>query len=282
MRHFSRLAALVCIAALSFTACQENSELDVVEQVPQTVIDQIIDMGFDTQGAEVVAEGYRVEGDIIIRPEDLDSHWGHAHKGNDKQYATNNLVSTSGNRVITVYIPEGTSGRGKNKSSGFNANYVAALDDALGRFNAENLAISFQRVTSSSADIVFTRLGKRDERRGVLGSAGFPTAGGDPYNQVRMSGIIDTNFGWSRSAIATVMAHELGHCIGFRHTDYFDRSISCGGGFSNEGASNVGANHIPGTPTGASASDKSWMLACTGNENRPFNNDDKAALNFLY
>jgi len=147
--------------------------------------------------------------------------------------------------------------------------------------NAENLEIDFQRITTNNADITLNRLGKRDERRGVLGSAGFPT-NGNPFGTISMSGIIISNFGWSIDALATVMAHEMGHCIGFRHTDYFDRSISCGGNTANEGDGGVGANHIPGTPTGATASDKSWILSCTGNESRPFNQDDKTALDFLY
>lgn len=74
----------------------------------------------------------------------------------------------------------------------------------------------------------------------------------------------------------------MGHCIGFRHTDYFDRSISCGGSPSNEGTAGVGANLISGTPSGASLADASWMLSCTDGSNRPFNSDDVTALNFLY
>jgi hypothetical protein len=77
------------------------------------------------------------------------------------------------------------------------------------------------------------------------------------------------------------MAHEIGHCIGFRHTDYMDRSYSCGGSATNEGASTVGAIQIPGTPSGPDAN--SFMLACIGSGmNRPFNNNDKTALSYLY
>jgi hypothetical protein len=78
------------------------------------------------------------------------------------------------------------------------------------------------------------------------------------------------------------MAHELGHCIGFRHTDYMNRSYSCGSG-GNEGqtTTGVGAVLIPGTPSGPDA--KSWMLACIGSGvNRPFNSNDKVALAYLY
>ena len=115
-----------------------------------------------------------------------------------------------------------------------------------------------------------------------MGSAGFPTSSGDPYGQIKMSGILESSYGLSTAGIATIIAHEMGHCIGFRHTDYFNRSISCGGSASNEGDGGVGANHIPGTPTGATLSAKSWMLACTDGGDRPFNNDDKTALDYLY
>lgn len=127
-----------------------------------------------------------------------------------------------------------------------------------------------------------TRLSKSDERRGILGSAGFPTASGDPYNQIKMSGVLESKYGLSTAGIATIIAHEMGHCVGFRHTDFFDRSISCGGGTSNERASTVGAIHIPNTPTGATLAALSWMLACTNGGDRPFNNDDRTALNTLY
>lgn len=97
-----------------------------------------------------------------------------------------------------------------------------------------------------------------------------------------MSGVLESSYGLSTNGIASIIAHEMGHCIGFRHTDYFDRSISCGGGTSNEGDGGVGANHIPGTPTGASLNAQSWMLSCTDGSDRPFNNDDQTALDYLY
>lgn len=82
--------------------------------------------------------------------------------------------------------------------------------------------------------------------------------------------------------MTTVIAHEIGHCIGFRHTDYMNRAYSCGSG-GNEGQENngVGAVHIPGTPTGPDAA--SWMLAClSATTDRPFNSNDKVALAYLY
>jgi hypothetical protein len=275
MKKVLTMFTVVVMALVVFSCQKADLNLDS-QEVPQSVIDQLMVMGFNPDGIEVVEEGYRIERDIIIT-EDFLKNPPHVHRvPNAEQYSTNNLVSTSGSRVITIYAPQG----GNN---GYSPGMIAGLDLAISRYNSENLEISFQRVTSSSgADIVMTRLSKRDERRGVLGSAGFPTSSGDPYGQIKMSGILESSYGLSTAGIATIIAHEMGHCIGFRHTDYFDRSISCGGGTSNEGTAGVGANHIPGTPTGATLSAKSWMLACTDGGDRPFNNDDKTALDYLY
>jgi hypothetical protein len=110
-----------------------------------------------------------------------------------------------------------------------------------------------------------------------IASSGFPS-GGDPYGEVKFNRQYQ-NYG--SGFLTTVLAHEIGHCIGFRHTDYMDRSYSCGGSPVNEGASNVGAILIPGTPSGPDAG--SWMLSClSATTNRPFNSNDVTALRYLY
>ena len=118
---------------------------------------------------------------------------------------------------------------------------------------------------------------------GVLGrSSGFPDAYGNPALIITLNSQPGT-FGSNPSVkwLGTIIAHEMGHTIGFRHTDYRNRAFSCGGLRSNEGQAGVGAIWIPGTPTGPQ-DPGSWMLACTDGSNRPFNPNDIIALNFLY
>ncbi|MFA0962897.1 M57 family metalloprotease [Roseivirga sp. BDSF3-8] len=260
---------------MAFFSCSEEAENVTPYELPQDVLSQIEQAGFSTEGAMSFRDGYLVEGDIYLTGADLQNMSPATTVAAAEQYSTNNLVSTNGSRVITMYAQQGGNG-------GYSAGMIAGLDEAIRRYNAMNLEISFQRISTNSADITMTRLRKGEERQGILGSAGFPTASGDPYGEIKMSGILESSYGLGTNGIATIIAHEMGHCIGFRHTDFFDRSISCGGSAYNEGASSVGANHIPGTPTGASASAKSWMLSCTDGSDRPFNNDDKTALTYLY
>ncbi len=267
--------AAICAAVTLFASCKKEAKDVVTTDVSAETIAQIQRLGFDTEGIQRTPEGYLVEGDIILSEENINSSPSSPNMvvASEEQYRTFNLVSPTKHPVIKVAL--------NNSSTQHEAAFSAALDEAIRRYKAEGLTIGFQRVTTG-ADITVVAY---REVSNVLGSAGFPTSTGSPYNQVRMNtyhystGTGTTNVNY----IATIMAHEIGHCIGFRHTDYMNRAYSCGGRRQNEGqaTNGVGAVHIPGTPTGGDPN--SWMLACVGsNVNRPFNANDKIALGYVY
>lgn len=239
-----------------------------VDAVTQDVINSVKALGFSSGNIIADEGGFIVEGDIFIPSNELKRSLNGAflRVGETEQYRTTNLV-TGLPRTITVAL--------SNKISA--SVYGPVLDEVVRRYNAENLQIKLLRVSSGAAITYDNANGS------YLASAGFPTSSGNPYNLVKVntraigSGTSTTFINYA----ASIFAHELGHCIGFRHTDYMDRSFSCGGSTSNEGASTVGAILIPGTP--AAADPDSWMLACIGSGvNRPFNANDKTALNYLY
>jgi hypothetical protein len=283
-RIFNTMAIAILGSALLYSCATDDVTAD--NEISPEVLSMITNAGFDTDMIYPMksGDGFLIEGDIYLTENDLRGMGNGNRIPSVEQYRTTNLVNAGGGRVITMYAQEATSGgRGKKSSGGYSAGMIAGLDMAIARYNAQNLSVSFVRVTSANgADITMSRLSKGEERQGILGSAGFPTASGDPYNEIRMSGILESTYGLSTAGIATIIAHEMGHCVGFRHTDYFDRSVSCGGGTSNEGDGGVGAILIPGTPAGATLADQSFMLACTDGSDRPFNGDDQTALNYLY
>ena len=268
---FMKVTRLLAVAAMAvvfgFSSCQQEEEITNKAEISEQTLSQITAMGFNNQNVQKVEGGFIVEGDIFLGEKDLANAYDEKalRVGESEQYRTNNLVSV-GTTTRTIRVAITTS---------LPSSYVTALDEAIRRYNAENLRIKFQRV-SSSYNILFS---KAPTGSTYLASAGFPS-GGNPYNSVKVnSDYMGSNPG--TNYLATILAHELGHTIGFRHTDYMDRSYSCGGAYYNEGASTVGAVHIPGTPTGIDGT--SWMLACIGSgQNRPFNSNDRTALNYLY
>lgn len=111
----------------------------------------------------------------------------------------------------------------------------------------------------------------------VGGSSGFP-ANGLPFPTINIG---DGLSSFSVDTIEHVITHELGHTIGFRHSDFFNRSISCGIG-GNEGDAGVGAIHVPGTPTDATVG-RSIMNSCFRTiETGEFTASDVIALRALY
>ena len=269
MRRLAKpLSAILTIALLSILvySCKKDAKQEQQkEEISAQVLEKISALGFSKSNVQKHEEGYLVEGDIVLTDNDLNNT--HDSKllriAETEQYRTTNLVGSLP-RTITVRV-----------STTLPSAYVTATNTAIGRYNAQNLRITFQRVTSGG-NIVISRA---PSGAGYLASAGFPS-GGNPYNSVRVnSAYLGSNPG--TSYLATILAHEIGHCIGFRHTDFMNRAYSCGGSPVNEGASTVGAILIPGTPSGPDAG--SWMLACIGSgQNRPFNTNDRTALNYLY
>lgn len=259
------LALATIFGAVVLVSCELN-EAPPQDLVSEATLSKISAMGFSTENVQRTDGGYLVEGDIILHDHDLNG--SHDHKSlriaEVEQYRTFNLVSGLPRTIVVT-----TSGRNitQRLSDGINA--------AIARYNAENLGITFVRGGSSGGGDINIRVVNTNQ---YIASAGFPS-NGNPYNTISYARNY-TNY--SLGFVTTVIAHEIGHCIGFRHTDYMNRAYSCGSG-GNEGqeTSGVGAVHIPGTPTGPDAA--SWMLAClSSTTDRPFNNNDKVALDYLY
>lgn len=257
-------------------AKKQNIETQQHSEIPESVLASIKEMGFNTKGITIMKDGYIVEGDIFLPKSSLGKATNSSNLiiAKSEQYQTYNLVQNLP-RTVTISV------------SNLPAVYSTAASNAIGRYNSLNLKINFQLVSSNgNIEIIGFNEGPTSDGT-LLGYGGFPFSG-NPFNQIGLN----TNpaaFGTNPDVgyITSVIQHEIGHCIGLRHTDYYDRSYSCSRG-GNEGSSYnssdiqnfSGAIQIPGTP--ASAEPNSFMLACNNGVDRSFNTNDIVALNYLY
>lgn len=261
---FKKFLSMTAVAMVGvIISCQNEDALAPANAIPSDALAKIKNLGFSTNNVQLVDGDYLVEGDILLSTRDLEGGDAKALRiAEVEQYNTFNLVKSLP-RVITV-----------SSSGDVGTALSNAINNAIARYNAETLNITMQRVASGGD--INVRLVNTGQ---YIASSGFPDSQGNPYREVKYAKKFSN---YSDGFMTTVIAHEIGHCIGFRHTDYMNRAFSCGSG-GNEGqeTSGVGAVHIPGTPTGPE--NGSWMLAClSASTNRPFNNNDKTALDYLY
>lgn len=262
MRNVIKPVLFVFLIAAA-VSCKKDAKAPAADEISQDVLNKISALGFTNKDVIKDEDGYIVEGDILLTEEHLNgaANSQFLRVGTEEQYRTFNLV-TSLPRVITVSV-----------SSQLPTFISNGVNEAINRYNAQSLLITFQRVSSGGNISIVKGNGS------YLASAGFPTSGGNPYSQIKVNST-QLN-GQPLGTVGSVIAHEMGHCIGFRHTDYMNRAYSCGGSPVNEGASTVGAVLVPGTPSGPDPN--SWMLSCIGSgQNRPFNANDRTALAYLY
>jgi hypothetical protein len=273
MKLLISFAVAVLVYAIVLPGCMKKVATIQPENsdIPPDIINQIKADGFSTRNIQKVKDGYLVEGDILLTENEI-AHMPKVKSlnvGNVEQYRTNNLIQNRP-RILTVSI-----------DPGFPPIYSTATDEALVRYSI-GLDISFLRVNGAAdINIVPVNLLPNPDGTITLGASGFPDANGEPFHTIQLNiNALALGNNPEQNYCATTIAHEMGHCIGFRHTDYFNRA-SCGGIFPTEGDGGVGAWYITGTF--GNVDPDSWMLACNiGGINRPFDQCDVAALQFLY
>ncbi len=285
MKKISFFSVLMCMSVLfMFSSCSDDGINSVQEDDPITeesaeINDEMKDflesLDIMIENAEVkpfhfpdgtTEDRVYLDGDITMSQSDFNELQNDPRGEIDaRQYRTYNLVNSP--RTINVIGYTGGGGYGlTNKMR-------TALQWSVNNYNAINTGLNFTLTYGTNYqpyDMVVYRV-PNGQAGGV---AGFPS-GGNPYKWVQIFSGMDN---YNTNTNEHVITHEMGHCLGMRHTDWFSRQ-SCGQ--SGESANPDGAVQIPGTPSGYDSN--SVMLACFGsNEDGEFGFYDRVALEYLY
>jgi hypothetical protein len=254
-----RKLSMALLAGVALVGCGGTEQQSENEEI----VSNLVKAGFPADDIMVVDNAVYVGLDAHVTLE-ASQEMLQSGEGSAEQYRTTNLVGTTVTKICV------------NPTSTFNSytRLSQGLDLAIANYNSLGLRITFARgpTTGCTANITATTMS------GAGGSAGFPS-GGKPYGTINIGTGLNS---YSVDVNEHVITHELGHAVGFRHSDYYNRSISCGGAATNEGASTVGAILIPGTPSTTTVG-ASIMNSCfRSTETGEWTSTDITALNYLY
>jgi hypothetical protein len=205
----------------------------------QEIVDNLLQAGFPADDIRVVGDAVYVGQDAQVTLA-ASREMLEAPGTPQEQYRTSNTLSTS----VTKICVDG---------SGFTGVFSTALDLAIQNYDELPLTFAMARAPSTGCSFTVQAVIEPNMNGGV---AGFPS-GGYPYASITIGGQLSQ---YSVDTIEHVITHELGHTIGLRHSDYYNRSISCGSG-GDEGQADIGAIHLPGTPSTAVVGG-SFMNSC--------------------
>ena len=226
----------------------------------QEIIDNLQQAGFPADDITVVDDTVYVGRDAVVSLE-ASREMLEAAGTSQEQYRTNNTISTA---LIKICV----------SGPGFTGVFSTALDLAIQNYDELPLTFTMARAPSSGCNFTINAVIDPNMNGGV---AGFPS-GGLPYGTITIGGQLAQ---YGVDTIEHVITHELGHTIGFRHSDYYNRAISCGIG-GNEGDAGVGAILIPDTPSTAVVGGSIMNSCFRASETGELTSTDLVALRTMY
>lgn len=234
-QRFRPACFAVALLAGTLAACSD-APTDANPSAGEDLRAKVVALGFRPDMIVDQGSYFQVEGDIRINKSDLRGSAVRLPASGIPdprfQYTSTALVSAANVHTIVVDL----SGLATDTS------WQNAARDALTQWNG--VPGSYVKMVEGSPANITVTFAVLDP--GVVGLGSFPSNGATGAT------IQIDRYKWFNgaplpySAKLRNMVHELGHTIGFRHTNW--NQVDCSNGCGNN-AGSVGANHVSGTPT---------------------------------
>lgn len=229
-------ALLLSVMIMAISCSQDDTVLEQMEQTEfvindqnKEVVNRLLDLGYNLSEIKELNDFFLVEGDILYS-KDIKDYPDTKNEGANLRHAhTDNLVYPT-NLRITVRVDASI-------PTSVTDDWRTAVQSAIADWNGiANCGVFFEFTNGNNANITVKSDNNQLENR-TIASAGFPTDG-IPFNAILVNLDFNGDMDVSEAGKRYNMVHELGHTIGFRHTNWDTRGET----------SSDGANLIPGTP----------------------------------
>lgn len=279
MKTNKSLNLSLLIILLLVASCRKGSDNDKPKLTQnQELLAYIKSLGFSESVIKDLGDEYQVDGDISF-PKDMKIPSNKSIKVENTLTVNSKSMTTPivGNRKISQAYTGHLIGETNriNVRISINPNLTDLTNEINGAIdlwnNVENSGIYFSIVSSGSYDIEI-----RKASIAGYGVAYFPL-NGSAGALVRINSESMANAGLTSIQKKAVIAHELGHCIGFRHTDWY-------GNESTYGADDIGTQFTAVEVPNAGGTDPNSIMNRGSNNTLSgiLSSKDKLALINLY
>lgn len=250
---------LIVMLFVTFSSCEkENAKVeDVSAQIQSEYLEIIKRMEFDETSAVDMGEYILVEGDIIFIKKDLHQY------AITRQARTDFLVREDKRSNILIKIDTSMPVSGDD-------NWRNAIGGAIDEWNKLKSGLYMSLTTSSEYDILI----KSDNGSlpyYAVAAAGPPSSIGNPHHSILVNLDFDNNRVMTEGQKKYNIVHELGHCVGLRHTNW--RGLDESTGITIPGTPNDSNNPDPSSIMNGGTALTSWTW---------FSINDERAIKTLY
>jgi hypothetical protein len=254
---------IVSVLAIVLFSCKKSTtvspEIDSKKQ--GAVYEYIKKLGYKDSEIKDIGDEYLVDGDILFSKKSQPD-FSIFDGPRTEQYGTSNYIGYFEQPDIRIYIDPSLSG------------LVSEIQGAVALWNnVPNCRVDLSASTDpADYDILITNV----DLDGACGEAYFPQNGrAGALIKIDVAQISGNSFAQRQRTIA----HEIGHTIGFRHTNWIARAEPLSA--RDDAGAYVDATHILGTPTGNDPSSLMNGGQC-GIGAVTLSNFDILAVQFLY
>jgi len=230
-------------------SCQKEQDFEfpIKNEITRKDKLSILELGFDTTNISITNEGYIVEGDILLLKNKLENYL-QGMGSITRQARVENLIARNGISPINIKIKIDASIY--QDINGYVWSY--AISSAIEYWNSiSESCLNFSTTTNNDYDILITKsyLGSN-----VAGQGSWPM-NGKPGPTIKLN--LDVFSHYNSLQKIYVIAHEIGHNIGLRHTNWAGISESSGIGIP--GTPNTGTNPDPSSIMNGETAGFSWQ-----------------------